>query len=134
MNGDTDRRERKKRGERGGERERERKNKREGQEVPVECVALCNECDRVLCFLLALPLDAHLSACDARAHPCTYAHPRAQCRSRAYRRVCIEYILYRWRFPLSPSRVCGRNAAIERHRHEITIARQKSPRNTRVFI
>lgn len=69
-------------GKEGEERDRERERKREGikgwdgQEVRAECIALCNECDRVLRFHLVLPLDVHpLSARMVRAR--TRAHTRA---------------------------------------------------------
>lgn len=141
MNGDTVRRERRGRGQidRKRERKRERRNTKEGRS---------GSSSRVYCIVQRVRQSTMLPPCpspppgclsstrvfDARAHACTYAHPRAQCRSRVYRRECIECILSRWRFPLSPSRACGlRNASIERHRHEITITRRKSPRNMKVF-
>jgi len=65
MNGDIDKRGKKK--EEG--RKREKIKGIYGQEVPTECIALCNECDRVLRFLLALLLTliSSIRVFDGRA-------------------------------------------------------------------
>lgn len=120
-----------KRGRREKERERNKRVGRSGSSSRVYCIV---QRVRQSTTLPPRPPPGHpssISAYGARAHACTYA--RIHVRSAVAERIdgSISSAFYTGDLLCFPSRVCGRNATIERHRHEITIALGKNRRGTR---